>query len=204
MNPFRDWTGSDFNGNVAPTELEGVSVKINGKDAFVRFVSPGQVNVFSPDDDATGPVDVQVSNCAGSSATFTAQKADLSPGLLAAADTGKVYAFDAATFDVLDQVQPGSTIVLYGIGFGATDPAFAAGNVVDAQNRVTGNLKITIGGVEVPQSDIGYAGLLPPFVGLYQFNVTVPNVPAGSQDVKVTIDGVGVQGSLMLQVAGSS
>ncbi len=206
VNPFRDWTGSDFNNNVAPTSLEGVTVKINNKDAFVRFVSPGQVNVFSPDDDATGPVEVEVTNCAGSSAPFTAQKAALSPGIMA---TGthtprKVMAFDPNSLTGLDQVQSGSMIVLFGVGFGPTDPGFAAGTAVDGQNHVTGNLKIAIGGVEVPQSDITYAGLLPSFVGLYQFNVKVPNLPAGSQAVTVTIDGVAVPGPLTIQLAGSS
>ena len=207
VNPFRDWLGSDFHNGVAPTELEGVSVQINNRNAFVRFVSPGQVNVFSPDDAATGPVEVRVTNCAGTSAPFTAQKATLSPGMLAAAPANgqsKIYSFDPTTFDVQDQVPAGSTTVLFGIGFGPTDPAVTAGTIVNGPNHVTGDLKITIGGIVVPDSDISYKGLLPPFVGLYQFNVVVPDLPTGPQTVEVTIDGVPVPGPLVMQVTGSS
>src|SRR5207244_12595966 len=50
----RSWAGSDFNGNNAPTSLEGVRVTIGGILAFVDFVSPGQVNVQAPDDAKTG------------------------------------------------------------------------------------------------------------------------------------------------------
>ncbi len=35
----REWAGSDFNGSNAPTTLDRVSVKVNGKDAFLSFIS---------------------------------------------------------------------------------------------------------------------------------------------------------------------
>jgi uncharacterized protein (TIGR03437 family) len=58
-NP-RQWAGSDFNGLLAPTSLDGVSVKVNNKPAFVYFLSANQININAPDDDTTGPVTVQV------------------------------------------------------------------------------------------------------------------------------------------------
>ncbi|MBI1898062.1 MAG: hypothetical protein HYS04_16250 [Acidobacteria bacterium] len=42
---------SDLVNNNLPTSLGGVSVKINGKDAFVQYVSPTQVNVQAPADE---------------------------------------------------------------------------------------------------------------------------------------------------------
>ena len=44
----RKWSGADFTGSKAPTALEGTSVTVNGKSAFVAFISPGQVNVQVP------------------------------------------------------------------------------------------------------------------------------------------------------------
>src|SRR5579864_8855306 len=44
LAPFtREWAGSDFNGNNAPTSLGGVQVLIGGQNAFVEYVatSPG-------------------------------------------------------------------------------------------------------------------------------------------------------------------
>jgi outer membrane protein assembly factor BamB len=54
------WKG-DF-----PTSLGGTSVKINGKAAFLSFVSPGQINLQAPDDAASGVVSVVVTTSSGS------------------------------------------------------------------------------------------------------------------------------------------
>jgi hypothetical protein len=50
----RIWRGSDFNGNRLPESLEGLSVRINGRAAYVYFVSPAQLNVLAPDDTTQG------------------------------------------------------------------------------------------------------------------------------------------------------
>ena len=44
----RTWDGADFNGPNAPTSLDGVSVTVNGKPAFVFFISPTQININLP------------------------------------------------------------------------------------------------------------------------------------------------------------
>lgn len=58
------WNG-DF-----PVSLGDTSVEINGKAAFLSFVSPGQINLQAPDDPATGEVTVVVTT-AGGRATAT-------------------------------------------------------------------------------------------------------------------------------------
>jgi uncharacterized protein (TIGR03437 family) len=75
----RSWQSSDFSGANLPTVIDGVSVKINGKNAAVYYVSPGQLNVQAPGDTATGPVQVQVTNSNGS-ATGTATLQTYAPG----------------------------------------------------------------------------------------------------------------------------
>jgi hypothetical protein len=69
------WNG-DF-----PTSLGGTSVEINGKSAFLSFVSPGQINLQAPDDTATGPVSVVVTTNVGT-ATATATLSQFSPSFL--------------------------------------------------------------------------------------------------------------------------
>ena len=54
------WSAGDFNGNLLPTAIQGTSVWINGRQASVEFISPGQVNVQAPDDLYTGAVSVQI------------------------------------------------------------------------------------------------------------------------------------------------
>ncbi|MGH9807427.1 MAG: IPT/TIG domain-containing protein, partial [Terriglobia bacterium] len=71
--PGRTWRSSEIvNGNL-PTSLDGVSVTIDGKPAFVYYISPTQINVQAPSDTATGAVSVVVKNNGNSSAPATAQ-----------------------------------------------------------------------------------------------------------------------------------
>lgn len=210
----REWAGSDFSGNNAPTQLDGVAVTIGGKQAFIRFVSSGQVDAQVPDGIGTGPVPVVVTNCGGSSGAANINASATLPGILAPASfkvNGKQYvvaqlpdtkfAGDPAILPAAERpVRPGETITLYGIGFGPVNPSFAPGVIVGGQNRVTGNLKILFGQVDATSS-IQYAGLSPNFIGLYQFNVTVPSsVPAGDQQLSVTLDGVDTGQNMFITV----
>ena len=56
----RVWQGSDFVNNQLPTVLDGVSVTMNGKNAYVYYISANQINVLTPPDLAVGPVQVNV------------------------------------------------------------------------------------------------------------------------------------------------
>jgi len=59
----RTWQASDFVNNLLPTQLDGVSVTVNGKRAYVYFISPTQVNVLTPPDALpSGPAQVVVTN----------------------------------------------------------------------------------------------------------------------------------------------
>ena len=55
----------NWDGNF-PTTLGGTSVQINGKPAYLSYVSPTQINLQAPDDNATGTVSVVVTTAAGS------------------------------------------------------------------------------------------------------------------------------------------
>ena len=48
---------------------------------------------------------------------------------------------------------------------------------------------VTIGGAG---ATVDFAGLAPGFVGLYQFNFVVPNVPDGDQPVTIRVGSVAV------------
>ncbi|MEI9900567.1 MAG: hypothetical protein WDN31_11085 [Hyphomicrobium sp.] len=71
--------------------------------------------------------------------------------------------------------KPGETVTLYGIGFGPVTPDIPAGEIPGRQTSLTRQLKVYFGQTE---GQVTYAGLAPGSVGLYQINVTVPNVPA--------------------------
>jgi len=64
------WSSFIVNGKL-PTLVDGVSVTMGAKPAYVYFVSPGQINVLAPDV-GPGPVAVTVTTPGGTSSTFTA------------------------------------------------------------------------------------------------------------------------------------
>ena len=63
-------------------ELDGVSVTVNGKPAFVYFISPTQININTPEDTTTGPVAIQVKTPLGLSNAVTVNRTRISPTLL--------------------------------------------------------------------------------------------------------------------------
>ena len=76
--------------------------------------------------------------------------------------------------------KPGDTMTLYGVGFGAVTPSLPAGQVVQQGNSLASSFQIFFGQT---RAAVSYAGLSPGAIGLYQFNVVVPNVPANDATV---------------------
>jgi hypothetical protein len=58
----RTWQAADFNGTQMPVQLDKVSATVNGKSAYVYFISPAQINILTPPDAVSGPVQVTVTN----------------------------------------------------------------------------------------------------------------------------------------------
>ena len=72
-NGISTWTGN------FPTSLGGTSVTIDGKAAYLWYVSPTQINLQVPDDAATGTVPVVVRTAAGGMANSTVTLAAFAP-----------------------------------------------------------------------------------------------------------------------------
>jgi uncharacterized protein (TIGR03437 family) len=81
--------------------------------------------------------------------------------------------------------QPGEVILLYGTGFGPTNPAIPTDQLVAQATPLANSVQITIGGIA---ASVQFAGLTES--GLYQFNVVVPNLPNGDAAVVAQIGGV--------------
>jgi uncharacterized protein (TIGR03437 family) len=209
----RSWTGADFTGVNAPTSLDGTSVTIGSQRAFIDYISPTQVNAQVPSNAGTGPQPVIVNTAAGASAALTLTVNTEEPGLPAPASfkvggTQYVAALfsDGATF-VLPTgaisgvtsrpAKPGEVITLYGVGFGSVTPNIPAGQVVQQSNTLAAPFHVLFGGAE---ATVQYDGLAPSAVGLYQFNVVVPNVTA-SNAVPLTFTLAGVAGTQTLYIA---
>jgi uncharacterized protein (TIGR03437 family) len=209
----RGWTGADFSGNTAPTALDGTSVTVGGQPAFVDYISPGQVDAQVPSNIGAGSQPVVVTTNGVASAPLSVTVNLEEPGLLAPPSfkiggTQYVVALfpDGVTYVAPPgaisgvtsrRAKPGDIITLYGIGFGAVTPSIAAGQIVGQANTLAAPFHILFGGIEATQQ---YDGLAPSAVGLYQFNVVVPNV-AADDTVPVTFTLAGVAGPQTLYIA---
>src|SRR5262249_4518844 len=131
----RIWRADEIVNNKLPTSLDNVSVTINGKDAYVYFISPAQINVQAPSDTATGSVSVVVKNNGAASAAFTAQLNPYSPAFFM---YGPPYAIATRFPDNALIANPsvvpntiaakaGDVITLWATGFGSTSPDTPAG-----------------------------------------------------------------------------
>jgi len=179
------WDGVTF---PIPTSLGGVSVNIDSQPASMYVVSPTQINVQVPNDSTTGSVPVTVTTLSGtatSSVTLAAYAPSFSVynGKYAAAIVVKSGGYDL--IGPSRPVKAGETLVLYGVGFGATSPPLEAGLQVINAAMSTVLPTITIGGVK---AQVVYGGVVE--TGLFQFNVIVPTgAGTGDQPVIATFPG---------------
>jgi virginiamycin B lyase len=210
------WAALDFTGPNAPTSLDGVSVSINGKPAFVWYLSPGQLNVQAPEDSTVGNVAVTVTNCNAASSAFTLARQSLAPGVLAPSNyavNGTQYMVATFSSDgayVLDTVtgasfgltsrpaKPGDVIIAYGIGFGDVTPSILPGVTVQQTNALVNPVTVAFGSTAAALS---YSGLAGSFVGLYEFYITVPSGLAdGTYQIHVSQNGAELPQTLFLTV----
>jgi uncharacterized protein (TIGR03118 family) len=190
----RSWVAADFGttGKALPSALDGVSVSINGEPAYISYISPVQINVLTPADmPSSGQVTVVVTDntLTGSSVSVTPQVVAPSFFLLDAA--GHIAATHAnnsliGTTAPATPAAPGEVIVLYGNGFGTTNPAAVNGAVQAGAAPLLVTPTITFNG---NNATVVFAGLTG--TGLYQFNVTVPTgLPDGDAAVVAKAGGV--------------
>jgi uncharacterized protein (TIGR03437 family) len=202
----RSWTGSDFIGPNLPTELDQVSVTVDGKAAYVYYVSPTQINVLSPADTVLGPVPVQVTYAGTTSNVLNVTEAAFTPALfmfsplaqkyVAAVRVDGQYIGPATLYPGLTvPAKAGDTLMLFGTGFGPTNPITDFGQTFSGAPPTANTVTATIGGVN---ATVVFAGLVAP--GEYQFNISVPNVPSGDNLVVVQVSGVASQLNAYLTV----
>lgn len=190
-NTTTDWSNS-FQGINAPTAVGGTTVTVGGLNAYIDYVSPTQVNVQVPSGLNTGSQQIVLSTAAGQSSNSSVNVVNTEPGLYAPSmfsvggnqyvgaqhrDGTWVMPAGAVAGFISSPAKVGETITLYGVGFGPVSPTQQAGQIVQNLNSLTTPLSMFFGPA---QAALTYQGLVPAYIGLYQFNVTVPNVASGN------------------------
>ena len=157
------WTGN------FPTSLGGTSVTIDGKSAYLWYVSPTQINLQVPDDATTGSVPVVVTTAAGGMAKSTVTLAPFAPsfslldskhvaGIIVRSDGSGAYG--GGTYDIIGPTgsslgyptvaaKAGDTVELFGVGFGPTTPAVPAGAVFSGSAPTTSAVTLSFNNITV-------------------------------------------------------
>ncbi len=213
-NSTRGLGSDDIIKGSLPTQLDGVGVTIDGKPAFVEYVSPTQLNVLAPLTISSGAgLQVQVTNngLVSNPGTVSAQSA--APALFewnnkysVATRTdfslvGPPNLFQGAT---TVPARPGDVVILWATGLGATTPAVANGQLTPtgAAFSVSRPPSVMIGGVS---AQVIGAALATGFAGLYQIAVQIPNGLAdGDQPVTLTSNSATSPAGVFLTIRAAS
>ncbi len=208
-NPGRIWTSSEIVNGKLPTSLDGTSVTIDGKAAYVYYISPAQLNVQAPTDSTIGMVPVVVTNNGQVSSAFSAQLQTYSPAFFVYSPTSYAIAQHYPDYALVGNpnaipgtiaAHPGDVLILWATGFGPTSPATPAGIVVTGAPAVTMLPTVTVGGVTV--SVVGTPVLSPDSAGLYQVAIQLPaSVPTGVVPIQASVAGVTSPATVMLYVS---
>jgi uncharacterized protein (TIGR03437 family) len=191
-----------------PQTLGGTSVSINGKPAYLWYASATQLNVEAPDDTSRGTVNVEVTTSSGS-ANSTVNLADAAPsfqwidgnkhvlGVILRPNGNGAFGKGANSYDLLGPTgtslgfptvaaKAGDLVVLYGVGFGPTNPSVAAGQTNTIYPAASDSVTLTINETAVKPS---FTGIW--FTGAFQLNLTIPpGLPAGDQTLLATVNGI--------------
>ena len=199
----RPWLPSDFvNGNL-PLQLNDISVRFNGIHTYIAYISPTQINFLVPDDPTIGVVAVQEQGQLDQSNILLVNKVALSPGLFsftakypAAVHLDGSYCGPAGILSgtTTTPARAGEVIELYGTGFGPSNPKIDFSKLFAAPAPTAQTVTALMGGVAAKVDSF----LVSP--GVYQFNLTVPDLPAGNATVVLSVAGLKTQSGLAIAV----
>jgi len=197
------------------TKLGGVTVTFtNGGTSLqapLLYVNSGQINAVVPWDllpsGSTANVGVVVNNGSNSN-SFTVAAGEFSPGIItvgtnlaAVQNTDGTLAQPAGSIPgrTTHPASPGEVVVIYTTGLGPVSPTVSDGAIPPSGTLANTLHKpfVSIGG---QSAAIQFSGLSPQFVGVYQLNVTVPNVTGDNLEVQLALGGINTPSGITMAV----
>jgi uncharacterized protein (TIGR03437 family) len=163
--------------NVVPlvNQFDGTFMLVGPVQVPLFYVSSTLINVQIPVELVPNRYSAIVSANGALTLPETITLVPLQPGMAASPDGTVIAQHVTNNYSLVTAAHPahpGEPIVIYLAGMGATNPVVASGNPTPGE-LVPANVQptLTVDGVGAV---IGYAGLTPSGVGLYQINFTVP------------------------------
>lgn len=185
-------TSENTHAGMLPSTLAGVRVLVGGIAASLYYVSPKQINFLIPSNLRALNVKVLISREGITGPGVTIALHDAGPGFYELAPG--VIAATHANGSVITRDRPahaGETVVLYGTGFGRTNPDVVNGliSMTAAQIQNLSELQVSVDDKAIDRSRIYYAGVTPGTPGLYQLNLKLPDQVAPNPEVRISIGG---------------
>ena len=228
QNFVPDGTGRHLNANeivngILPTTLLGVCVTVNGTNAPLLDVYPGQINAVAPRVPSVNnniPV-IVTTGCGTANAVQSAPQlitvAGVSPEFLyfknnangvnpvaAINATTGAYVGPASLGSGFTPAKPGDVVTIFASGFGLTNPQIAPGAVASGPTPVTSAVTVTLGSVHLDASDVLYVGAAPGEL-ISQVNIRIPAATAaGNQPLQIRLDKDGPNGPYFASPPGAS
>jgi uncharacterized protein (TIGR03437 family) len=180
-----------------PPTLGGISVQVNGVAAPILGIANvngvEQVNFQVPFETAgRTTAAVAVTRGGSGAAVLNVPVVEIQPGVYADV-LGNAIAVHNADSSLVTAGRPlvaGEFAFVYAAGLGRVQnpPATGAGAPELPPSATIPSVRLTIAGID---AEVPFAGLAPRLVGVHQLNFRVPpNLPSGSQDLRVTVEGV--------------
>jgi uncharacterized protein (TIGR03437 family) len=177
-----------------PKTLGGVTVTVDGVDAPISYVSADYINFLMPYATLPGLRPVQIKT-PGGTVSGSVRVTPSGPGIFVLdtqkPPTGAIRNSDFTVNSAATPAKRGDFIQIYGNGPGPINQQLTDGAAVpsDPQVKTVSNPLVLIGGVP---ATVLFSGLTPTIAGLWQMNVTVPNLSflTGRVPVVVFMDGV--------------
>jgi len=190
-------------GDPLPTQLEGVSILVDGTPAPILAVANipvanpvglQQINFQVPFQAATNEVEVRYRG----SSTFVLPQ-QVAPGIFTFGDgSGAIeHSADYSLVTASNPAAPGEIVLVYATGLGPVSGNIADGVPAPGASAIQPPCQppgVTLGGAfetsASASANVLYAGLAPGYVGLYQLNVQIPaSTPAGNTGLYITFPG---------------
>jgi len=198
---------TDLVNSSLPTKLANTCVQVGTALGFLTFVGAGQINFQVPDVPVNSTVNVQVlANCGATneirSAVVAVQTQAATPEFLYwlrnANGANPIVAVNAVSGAYVGAsglipgltfipAKPGDVLTVYCISLGPTNPAVAHGLPSAGAAPTVSTPVVKMGTSTLDAANVLYAGASPGTAGLYQLNITVPNLPDGDYPLTLAL-----------------
>jgi len=200
-------TTAQATGSSWPTHLAGVTVYLNGQAVPLYYVSATQIDFQVPyaalGNLPTSLAYVNVVGPTGSGNQFAFAISRTAPGIFTGA-AGQAIAQNAdyTSNSSGNPAATGSYVTVYLTGIGVLDNPVPDGNSAPngPLSRSIAPFSATIGG---SPANVSFVGLTPGFTGLAQANIQIPDLPAGSYPLVITV-GNSASNAASITVAGGT